>query len=56
MCRFFRKEYQLNHFLGSLGKPHVAFIDGIVMGGGAGVSVHGRFRIATEKYAPAASN
>ena len=53
-CRFFRREYELNHFLGSLGKAHVAFINGIVMGGGAGVSVHGRFRIATEKYAPAA--
>jgi len=50
-CRFFREEYELNHFLGSLGKPHVAFMDGIVMGGGAGISVHGRFRIVTEKYA-----
>lgn len=46
---FFREEYELNHFLGSLAKPHVALMDGIVMGGGAGVSVHGRFRIATEK-------
>ncbi len=48
-CRFFRQEYEFNHFLGSLGKPHVAFMDGIVMGGGAGVSVHGSFRIATER-------
>ena len=48
-CRFFREEYAMNHALGSLRKPHVAFMDGIVMGGGAGISIHGQLRVATEK-------
>ncbi|KAK9822375.1 hypothetical protein WJX81_004093 [Elliptochloris bilobata] len=47
--RFFREEYMLNHTLGQLMKPHVALLDGICMGGGAGVSIHGRFRVATER-------
>lgn len=29
--------------------PYVAFIDGITVGGGAGISVHGNYRIATER-------
>ena len=45
---FFRSEYKLNHLISKLSKPHVALIDGIVMGGGAGLSVHGRYRVATE--------
>jgi enoyl-CoA hydratase/carnithine racemase len=46
--KFFIHEYQLNHLIHTLQKPHVAFIDGITMGGGAGLSVHGHFVIATE--------
>ncbi|XP_046902744.1 3-hydroxyisobutyryl-CoA hydrolase, mitochondrial isoform X2 [Hypomesus transpacificus] len=46
---FFREEYILNHAIGTLQKPYVALIDGITMGGGVGLSVHGRFRVATEK-------
>ena len=46
---FFVKEYRLNYLIGSLSIPHVALIHGIVMGGGAGVSVHGKYRVATEK-------
>lgn len=45
---FFIHEYQLNHLIHTLTKPHVALIDGITMGGGAGLSVHGHFVIATE--------
>ncbi|WP_136658793.1 enoyl-CoA hydratase/isomerase family protein [Nitratireductor sp. XY-223] len=45
---FFRDEYQLNARLGVYEKPIVALIDGIVMGGGVGVAVHGRYRVMTE--------
>ncbi|NWW99391.1 HIBCH protein, partial [Caloenas nicobarica] len=46
---FFRIEYSLNNAIGTCKKPYVALIDGITMGGGVGVSVHGHFRVATEK-------
>ncbi|XP_004133945.1 3-hydroxyisobutyryl-CoA hydrolase 1 [Cucumis sativus] len=46
---FFRKEFTLNYLLATFSKPQVSLLDGIVMGGGAGVSIHGRFRVATEK-------
>lgn len=47
--RFFYSEYRLNYLIARLQKPHVALIDGITMGGGVGVSVHGTFRVATER-------
>ncbi|XP_064925938.1 3-hydroxyisobutyryl-CoA hydrolase, mitochondrial isoform X3 [Columba livia] len=46
---FFRAEYSLNNAIGTCKKPYVALINGITMGGGVGVSVHGHFRVATEK-------
>lgn len=46
---FFREEYMLNNAIESCKKPYVAFIHGITMGGGVGLSVHGQFRVATEK-------
>ncbi|XP_023384577.1 3-hydroxyisobutyryl-CoA hydrolase, mitochondrial isoform X5 [Pteropus vampyrus] len=46
---FFRREYILNNAIGSFQKPYVALIHGITMGAGAGLSVHGQFRVATEK-------
>lgn len=46
---FFREEYLLNNAIARCQKPYVALIDGITMGGGVGVSVHGLFRVATEK-------
>ncbi|XP_077473137.1 3-hydroxyisobutyryl-CoA hydrolase, mitochondrial [Stigmatopora argus] len=46
---FFREEYILNNAIGTCKKPFIALIDGITMGGGVGLSVHGRFRVATEK-------
>eukprot|EP00850_Spirogloea_muscicola_P000975 SM000003S11220 [mRNA] locus=s3:1778363:1781484:+ [translate_table: standard] len=49
-CReFFREEYLTNHKLATLSKPHVAVLDGVVMGGGNGISMHGTFRVATDR-------
>jgi enoyl-CoA hydratase len=45
---FFHEEYRLNHWLFSETVPTVAFMDGIVMGGGVGISQPCRFRVATE--------
>jgi enoyl-CoA hydratase/carnithine racemase len=45
---FFAKEYKLNNALGTSVVPVVSIVDGIVMGGGVGLSVHGQYRIATE--------
>lgn len=46
---FFREEYVLDHCLARLSKPYVAFIDGITMGGGVGLSMPADFRVATER-------
>ena len=46
--KFFHDEYQLNHLLFTYPKPVVAFMDGICMGGGVGISQPARYRIATE--------
>lgn len=45
---FFHTEYQLNHVLFAYPKPVVAFMDGITMGGGVGISQPAKFRVATE--------
>ncbi len=45
---FFYVEYQLNHLLFEYKKPVVAFMDGITMGGGVGISMPAKFRVATE--------
>jgi enoyl-CoA hydratase len=46
---FFREEYELIHSIHRFPKPYIALIDGITMGGGAGISVNGGYRIATER-------
>jgi enoyl-CoA hydratase len=46
--QFFHDEYQLDHLIKTYPKPFVAFIDGIVMGGGVGISQPARYRVATE--------
>ncbi|MEJ5976497.1 enoyl-CoA hydratase/isomerase family protein [Novosphingobium sp. PS1R-30] len=45
---FFYEEYQLNHLMTVYPKPIVAFIDGITMGGGVGISQPAKYRVATE--------
>jgi enoyl-CoA hydratase len=47
--RFFHTEYQLNHLLFTYAKPTVAVMDGVVMGGGVGIALPCRHRIATER-------
>jgi enoyl-CoA hydratase len=48
---FFREEYTLNTDIKRYPKPYVALIDGIVMGGGFGISVHGSHRVAGDRFA-----
>ncbi|MGV9415574.1 enoyl-CoA hydratase/isomerase family protein [Nocardia sp. NPDC003693] len=47
--RFWRDEYILNALIGAYPKPYVAVMDGIVMGGGVGLSGHASHRIVTER-------
>jgi len=46
---FFRVEYMMNHMLAESEVPQVSFWDGVVMGGGVGISIFGEFRVATER-------
>src|SRR3990167_10302389 len=46
---FFQQEYQMNAALFHFNKPYIALLDGITMGGGAGISIHGSHRVATER-------
>ncbi|MEL6267994.1 MAG: enoyl-CoA hydratase/isomerase family protein, partial [Pseudomonadota bacterium] len=46
---FYADEYRLNARIHRFPKPYVALMDGIVMGGGVGVSIHGSLRVATER-------
>src|SRR5664280_385381 len=47
--KFWAHEYHLNAAIASYPKPFVAFMDGIVMGGGVGLSAHGSLRLVTER-------
>ena len=49
--KFFRDEYEMNAMIAEFAqsKPYIAIIDGIAMGGGLGVSMHGSHRIVTER-------
>lgn len=46
---FFQHEYALDHLIGHYKVPYVALLDGYTMGGGVGLSVHGKYRIATDR-------
>ncbi len=46
---YYRDEYRLNRRIARLSKPYVALVDGIVMGGGVGLSIHGSHRIVGDR-------
>jgi enoyl-CoA hydratase len=46
---FWREEYILNARIAEFPKPYVAYMDGLVMGGGVGLSAHSAHRVVTEK-------
>lgn len=47
---FFKKEYQLDNYLAHYPKPCISFLNGITMGGGVGISLHGHHRVAGENF------
>lgn len=47
---FFKEEYQLNLLIAQLKKPYIALMNGMTMGGGVGISLHGSCPIATEHF------
>lgn len=47
--KFFHEEYRMNYLTSIVKKPYVAWLNGITMGGGVGLSVHSRYRVSTEK-------
>ncbi|XP_052627841.1 3-hydroxyisobutyryl-CoA hydrolase 1 [Lactuca sativa] len=48
VATYYRKVFTLDYLLATYKKPMVAIIDGAVMGGGVGISIHSTFRIVTE--------
>lgn len=47
---FFRYEYYLNYLIKNYPKPYIALMNGITMGGGVGISLHGKYPIAAENF------
>ncbi|STX50881.1 enoyl-CoA hydratase/carnithine racemase [Legionella busanensis] len=48
--QFFWHEYRLNHYIHQLKKPYIALLNGITMGGGVGISLHGSYAVAQEQF------
>lgn len=48
--QFFWHEYRLNHYIHHFGKPYIALMDGLTMGGGVGISLHGSHPVASEHF------
>jgi enoyl-CoA hydratase/carnithine racemase len=48
--QFFWHEYRLNHFIHHFGKPFISLMDGMVMGGGVGISLHGSHPVAADHF------
>ena len=50
VMKFFKDEYRLNRLTHHYSKPYISFLNGITMGGGVGISMHGNFPVATERF------
>lgn len=50
MMNFFHQEYRMNQAIFHFTKPYISLLDGITMGGGAGISIHGSHRVASEFF------
>lgn len=48
--QFFWHEYRLNHYIHHYSKPYISLMNGITMGGGVGISLHGSYPIASERF------
>lgn len=48
-ARFWDTEYRLNALINAYPKPYIAYMDGLVLGGGVGISAHGSHRLVTER-------
>lgn len=48
--QFFWREYNLNYLIHSYPKPYIALMDGLTMGGGVGISLHGSHSVASEHF------
>lgn len=48
--QFFWHEYRLNHYISNYKKPYIALMNGITMGGGVGISLHGSHPIASDRF------
>lgn len=48
--QFFQREYQLNYHIHCFKKPYIVLLNGLTMGGGVGISLHGSHPIATEHF------
>lgn len=50
LLQFFWHEYRLNHLIHQFKKPYIALMNGITMGGGVGISLHGAYPVASENF------
>ena len=48
--QFFWHEYRLNHFIHKFNKPYIALMDGLTMGGGVGIALHGSHPVASPRF------
>ncbi|MDF1645600.1 MAG: enoyl-CoA hydratase/isomerase family protein [Legionellaceae bacterium] len=49
--QLFKHEYRLNYLTSNFGKPYIALMDGLTIGGGVGVTLHGSHTVASERFA-----